>query len=214
MERKLDRLNPSNSTGIAFQRLWQRNCELTEATFDEQADLIEGLAQAVADIQAAMDAAAAADAKATTATTKANAAQASADAVERNDAISTSWPAPGTILSATDAGTDATIAIAKHSRRYSDGTARTVFAGTITGLAYSTKYYVYYDSPNRTGGSQAYVATTDPNEALPGAAPGRHFCGDITTPAAGGAATSGGANPTGGGGGITKGDVPPPDEPL
>jgi hypothetical protein len=35
MSRLLDRLNGSNSTGRAFQRLWQRNCEAVESQFDE-----------------------------------------------------------------------------------------------------------------------------------------------------------------------------------
>lgn len=33
--RLLDRLNGSNSTGIAFQRLWQRTCETIEAAFGD-----------------------------------------------------------------------------------------------------------------------------------------------------------------------------------
>jgi hypothetical protein len=39
--KRLDRLNGANSSGIAFQKLWQRNCELIEAQFN---DLFQALA--------------------------------------------------------------------------------------------------------------------------------------------------------------------------
>jgi hypothetical protein len=43
MTRKLDRLNPSNSSGVAFQRLWQRNCEAVEQNFDSQQSQLDSI---------------------------------------------------------------------------------------------------------------------------------------------------------------------------
>lgn len=183
-----------------------------------QSDLSDQLAQILA-AQAAADAA---QTTANTATTKANAAQADANAaqadantaqttantVKRDDSISTSWTSPGEILSASDAGSSATITIAAHTRKYTDVTSKSVNGGSITGLAYSTTYTVYYDQTGRTGGSVTYHATTDPNTGLANAAAGRHFCGKITTPASGGSSTSGGVSPPSGGGGYTGGEIP------
>jgi methyl-accepting chemotaxis protein len=152
--------------------------------------------------------AATAQTTANTATTNAATAQTTADTVKRDDSISTSWTSPGVILSATDAGTNATITITGHTRKYTDVSNASVTGSTITGLAYSTQYYVYYDQTSRAGGGVTFHATTDPNVAQPGAAAGRHYCGDVTTPASGGAATSGGVDAPAGGGGITRGQVP------
>jgi hypothetical protein len=137
---------------------------------------------------------------ANTANTAANTAQSTADVVNRNDSISTSWTSPGAILTASDAGASATITIAAHTRKYTDITSKSVNGGSLTGLAYSTVYYVYYDQTGRTGGTVTYHSTTDPNVGLANAVAGRHACGAITTPAAGAADTSGGVAPPGGGG--------------
>lgn len=134
----------------------------------------------------------------------ADAAQGTADTAVRDDSISSSWTSPGTILTGSDAGTDATITIANHVRKYSNATEVAVTGGTITALAYSTTYYLYYTQTSKAGGSVAYVASTDPNDALPAA--GRHYCGKITTPASGGGSTSGSVPPGGGGGDGT--DIP------
>lgn len=114
--------------------------------------------------------------------------------------------AGGSPLSATDAGTDATIAIAAHDRVYSDKSV-SLSAGSLTGLPYSTDYWVYYDDPDRSGGAVTYVAldpsVDDPADAFNSPAnPGRHNVGYITTPASGGGGTGGGgAGPPGSGGG-------------
>lgn len=127
------------------------------------------------------------------------AAQAAADAVHLNDSISASWTSPGSVLSASDAGTSASIAIASHTRKYGDGTQLTgISAGSLTGLAYSTVYYVYYDDSTRASTSPVYHSSTNPNDALPNAAIGRHSLGFVTTPASGGGATTGGYTPPGG----------------
>lgn len=151
--------------------------------------------------------AAAAQTTANTGVTNAATAQSTADTVKRDDSISSSWTAPGTILSATDAGSDATITVAAHTRGYSDTSNVSVSTGSLTGLAYSTLYYVYYDQTSKAGGSVTFHAVTNANTAMAGRAAGRHFCGSITTPAAAGAPTSGGVNPPSGGGGIHEADV-------
>jgi hypothetical protein len=156
----------------------------------------------------ALEAAVAAQAAAAAAQATADAAQSEADTVNRNDSISTSWTSPGTILSASDAGSDATITIANHTRKYTDASSKSVTGGSITGLAYSTTYTVYYDQVSRAGGAVTYHATTDPNVGLANAAAGRHWCGKITTPASGGGGTSGGVDPPGGGGGYVGGEIP------
>jgi hypothetical protein len=134
----------------------------------------------------------AAQTTANTANTNATAAQTAAASAKRNDKISGSWTSPGTILSGADAGSDATITIANHTRYYGDNTSVSVTGGSITGLFYSTTYYLYYDDSNTTGGSVTWHATLDPNTALPNRTAGRHFAGSIITPAPGGAATNGG----------------------
>lgn len=272
MARQLDRLNASNSQGIAFQRLWQRNCEIVEANDADLQSQIMALANLNSDDvltpakkplwifmhsfltgeQAALDAEATAYGITTEKTNYDNAisalttylatlttdvawndltgnttitgttlrskfndvmttkqallnkmhdsAKTLSDTVNRNDAISASATAPTSILSATDAGSNATISIAAHDRIYGDGTVVSINAGSITALAYSTTYAVYYDDTARTGGSKTFVATTTLKDAQYNKAAGRHFCGQVTTPASGGAPSSGGPGVPGGGG--------------
>lgn len=105
-------------------------------------------------------------------------------------------------LSAIDAGTDATIEIDVHDRVYADKTVE-VDADTITGLAFSTLYAVYYDDGDRAGGAVTYQATTAGADAYNSPTyPDRHFVGYVTTPAdGGGPASGGGSGPPGSGGG-------------
>lgn len=130
--------------------------------------------------------------------TLADNAQSAADAVKKTDKISASWTSPGQILSATDAGTSATITILSHVRKYGDGTQVSITGDVLTGLSYSTKYYVYYDDNGVAGGSVTFHSTTNPNTAEYNSSAGRHLCGSITTPASGGGSTSGGVTPVGG----------------
>jgi hypothetical protein len=174
----------------AFQVWWQQ--------------VLTQLKSELGGLQTAIDALAAASAAQATA----DAAEADTAIVKRDDSISTSWTSPGTILAATDAGSDATITVSAHTRKYTDATAKAVSGGSITGLAYSTTYTVYYDQTSRAGGAVTYHATTDPNTGLANAVAGRHWCGKITTPAAGGGGTSGGVDPPGGGGGYVGQEIP------
>ena len=131
-----------------------------------------------------------------------NAAQATAETAQTNDAISGSATQPTTVLSSSDGGTDATITVAAHNRIYGDGSVLAIAGPTdITGLAYGTLYAVYYDDATRSDTTPAYVATTVLADAQPNKAPGRHFVGQVTTATAGGGSTSGdGPRPPGGGG--------------
>jgi Flp pilus assembly protein TadG len=138
----------------------------------------------------------------------ANAAQAAADAAEatatttkRDDKITASSIIPANVLTATDAGTDATIAAAAHTRIYGDASQLSVGGHTFTGLAYSTAYGIYYDDPTCSDTTPTYHTTTTISNALNNFVAGRHFVGTVTTPAAGGAASSGGVSPPGYGGG-------------
>jgi hypothetical protein len=91
-------------------------------------------------------------------------------------------------LSATDAGTTATISIPSHSRFAGFGT--TSFASaSITGLAFSTYYLIYRDTPNYNSSEGAYTASTDVYAGLKHS--DRCVIGGITTPADGGASTGG-----------------------
>ncbi|HEX7114966.1 MAG TPA: hypothetical protein VF193_07525 [Steroidobacter sp.] len=102
-------------------------------------------------------------------------------------------------LTASDAGSSATITVAAHSVQYGFGTVA-YNAGSITGLSYSTTYYVYADDPDYEGGAVTYLATTNANTVT--GANGRYYVGRITTPAAAGGGTSGNWGGGGGGGGF------------
>ena len=105
-------------------------------------------------------------------------------------------------LSASDAGADATVAIAAHNVIY-DGTTLSYNSGSVTGLSFSTLYYIYTDDPTKAGGAVTYVATTTGTDIT--ANIGRYFIGEVTTPADGAGDTSGG---WGGGGGNGGGQIP------
>jgi len=106
-------------------------------------------------------------------------------------------------LTAVDAGdSTTTISIPMHERRAPGETGtelRTYNSGSITGLAFSTLYFVYTDDPEFQGGARTYVATTNSDDLTNGAA--RVAVGKITTPASGGTTTGDGGGSGGGGGG-------------
>jgi hypothetical protein len=92
-------------------------------------------------------------------------------------------------LTATDAGSSATVSIASFNVQTSSQGLIAYNSGSITALSYSTLYYIYFSSPQLSGGSPTYLATTSKSTALNGS--GNIFLGSIQTPASGGAATSG-----------------------
>lgn len=101
-------------------------------------------------------------------------------------------------LTATDAGSDATISIASHSVQFGFGTVA-YSSGSITGLSFSTLYYVYADDPTYAGGAVTYLATTNANNVTGN--DGRYYVGKVTTPSNGAGDTGGGWGGGGGGGG-------------
>lgn len=85
-------------------------------------------------------------------------------------------------LTATDAGSNATINIASFIMRTSSKGDISVNSGSITALSYSTLYYIYYDDANLAGGAVTYNATVSKTIGIQGG--GRFFVGSIVTPAA------------------------------
>lgn len=132
-------------------------------------------------ITAALEAAGIAQTAATNAQAAADAAQAAADSVENVAKLSNSGTS-GLTITATDAGSDVTINISSHTRLYGDGTSVSVDSGSLTTLAYSTKYYIYYDDSSFLGGAVTYQSTTD--MATAAQTGNRHLVGSVTTPAA------------------------------
>lgn len=159
---------------LLFHRWWQEVVKRVEDSFNSLEDI-------VLDIQAAQDAADTATAAAAAAQGAADDAQAAADSAGTVSKLSGSGCA-GISISATDAGTDATINISAHTRVYADGSSVSVNSGSLTGLLYSTLYYLYYDDGGFAGGAVTYQSTT--NQALSAQTGVRHFVGQITTPAA------------------------------
>lgn len=97
-------------------------------------------------------------------------------------------------LSAADVGATARITVAAHTRHY--GHANVSYnSGSITGLAFTTKYYVYCYDPGLKGGVLTYFATATKTVVADNV--NRIYVGDITTPANGSGGTGGG-----GGGGL------------
>ena len=99
----------------------------------------------------------------------------------------------GATITATDAGANVTISVSAHNRYYPQANGSvsyvTVNAGSVTGLAYSTQYFIFYDDPARTGGTVTYQQT---NNAVYAAQLGElHVVGAVTTPAALGAPIGG-----------------------
>ncbi|MEX2962851.1 hypothetical protein [Microbulbifer sp. TYP-18] len=90
-------------------------------------------------------------------------------------------------LSAVDAGSTARINIAAHNVQFDFGLV-SYNAGSISGLSFSRKYYVYCDDPGTKGGAVTYKATR--NFHTLAAHTWRRQVGTITTPANGGGSTT------------------------
>lgn len=133
---------------------------------------------------------------ATTAATNAQAAatgvSSQVTAVTLSQQVRDSYPDPGKLSAITTSGVSR-INIAAHVRHYlHKPETPACAAGQVTGLVPARTYHVFYDDPATTGGAVAYKAAT----AIEGAIssldnPGRHYVGEVTTPAAGATATSG-----------------------
>ena len=103
---------------------------------------------------------------------------------------------PRAMLIGVDAGSNASIQVARHDWDYPGETADvTREAATITGLTYSQFYYVYFDDDTLADTTPTYAVTTDPAESLNSTAhPYRHPLGLALTPAAGNPPEEGGSN--------------------
>ena len=164
-----------------FQQNWQNQGKAIEGAIQILAEAVDGILAAQTAAEAANAAAVVAQDAAATAQVAAEAANDAAAAVGSEGTITASGTSDLT-LTATDAGTDATVNISAHTRIYGDGSSVSVSAGSITGLAYSTDYWVFYDDPTRAGGSVTYQHSTDPADAVQTG--DRHSVGAVTTPAA------------------------------
>ncbi len=101
-------------------------------------------------------------------------------------------------LTSADVGSDVTVTIAAHNVIYDGGTVA-YNSGTVTGLSFSTLYYIYTDDPTKAGGAVTYAATATATDITTNS--GRYYIGQITTPADGGGDTSGGGGAGAGSGG-------------
>lgn len=94
-------------------------------------------------------------------------------------------------LTATDAGATATIEVANFTMRIAGLSDLSVTGNStdLTGKAFDTVHYVFYDDPTIAGGAVTFGSSTTREDALSGG--GRFFIGTIRTPADGGADTVG-----------------------
>lgn len=100
-------------------------------------------------------------------------------------------------LSATDAGSDATINIAAFTMRFPLAGDVSYNSGSVTGLAFSTEFRVYFRDPTLAGGTVTFFATSTDADLANNA--DNIWLGNITTPANGAGDTS--QDPGTGGGG-------------
>lgn len=174
---------------------WQEQPQLFERYWDEAMRNIEAsingilaipaIAAALATVTAA---AAAANTAAAAANTSATTANNAANSSIATTALQSSYPT-GLTITATDAGANVTVTISAHNRTYPPSTTVAVNSGSLTGLAYSTTYYIYYDDATRAGGAVTYAYTT--TAATAAQTGNRHLVGSVLTPAAAAAPVNG-----------------------
>lgn len=171
-------VTPTGEPTLELTVYWQQFAEAIEGAITSVEEALQNVIDLNDLITDANTAIAAANAAA-------DAAQDTATAITDASALANSFPT-GATISATDAGANATITISAHTRRYvnPDGTFTDVAVngGSLTGLAYSTFFYVYYDDAARAGGAVTYLSTTSSTTATQ--AGDRHVVGAVLTPAA------------------------------
>lgn len=153
---------------------------------------LEAADAALAVGQAAQSTASTALSTAVTADGKADDAIAAVGGVASDSALVNSGTIGCTIVG-TDAGASASVTVSGHTRAYGDGTQVAVDGGGVSGLDFSTQYWIYYLDPTRAGGAVTYQVTDDPATAIQTG--DVHSVGSVSTPADGGANTDGSPNP-------------------
>lgn len=90
----------------------------------------------------------------------------------------------GLTITASDAGASASIVISNHNRVYATmpPTSVAVTGATLTGKAYSSLFFLYYDQPTRSGGPVSFIASLVSTDVAQ--VGDRHSVGQILTPAA------------------------------
>lgn len=174
-------VNPDGTPTQQFVRLYNKAMENIETA-------VNGLETALTNIIDLNDLITEVETATTAAQAAADAANAAADASADATALQNSWVS-GLTLTATDAGANVTITISAHTRNYADGTSVSVSGGSLTGRAYSTTYFIYYDQASRAGGAVSYQSTT--TESTAAQVGDRHAVGRVLTPAALGGPESG-----------------------
>lgn len=179
------------TASLAFTVYWQQ--------------LIDNLGGTLTNITSILDSIVAAQAAAAAAQATANLAMTDAEKAAREGARINSYTSPSNVITATAVGATATITVAAHVRIYPvqgsiDVPDVSIASGSITGLAQSTTYYVYYTDGTLVNTAPTFLASTFLATASVGAAPGRHYVGKVLTPPAAGAPTNGVGNPPTGGG--------------
>lgn len=160
---------------------WKDQPLLLENYWNQAMNSIEKTLNAIIEIPELQAAIVAAQDAANAANAAADNAQSVADTTTAATNIANSY-VTGLTLTAADAGSDTTITISSHTRVYGDGTSVSVTGGVLTGKAYNTQYYIYYDQPSRTGGTVTYLTTTTASTAAQTG--DRHVVGSVTTPVA------------------------------
>lgn len=109
----------------------------------------------------------------------------------RNFGIRSLYNAP--TITGSDAGTTATIDITASSFVSDWGATISYPVGQFTGLAFSTKYYIWRNQPDPSTAGDSYGISTSLGDAL---GVGKTYMGYCTTPADGGTSTGGGTGGT------------------
>lgn len=176
--------------GIKLPRLtkgWRDQPELLERYWDIAMSKIEEVLNQLLSIPLIIDALADLEAATQAAQAAADNANAAANSVTAEQSIVTSYPTNFTapLISADNAGL---VTIANHDRVYGDPTMNptvSVVGDTIaTGSLSPDVIRVYYNDPGRTGGAVTYLFTVDPT-APPVQGGSTHSVGAVEIPAAG-----------------------------